>query len=161
MRFLTRPKGHVVDLLFTLALFCVFAFSSLSVAVIGANVYRSTVNNMGQNFSMRTSLAYVTEKVRQNDTAGAVYVQQLDDKPALVLEQSYNGTTYQTWIYHKDGSLRELFIRKGVAFSAQDGQEITQINAFSVALPDEGLLEFSMTDEQGQTVRQAVSLRCA
>ena len=33
-------KGHVVDFLFTLALFCVFAASALMVVVIGANVYR-------------------------------------------------------------------------------------------------------------------------
>ena len=49
-------KGHVVDFLFTLALFCVFAASALMVVVIGANVYRQTVRGMDSNYDSRTSL---------------------------------------------------------------------------------------------------------
>ena len=56
-------KGHVVDFLFTLALFCVFAASALMVVVIGANVYRQTVRGMDSNYDSRTSLTYLTEKV--------------------------------------------------------------------------------------------------
>lgn len=67
-------KGHVVDFLFTLALFCVFAASALMVVVIGANVYRQTVRGMDSNYDSRTSLTYLTEKVRQNDAANAVTI---------------------------------------------------------------------------------------
>ena len=48
-RFRTQ-KDHVVDFLFTLALFCVFAASALTVVVTGANVYRQTVRRMDQNY---------------------------------------------------------------------------------------------------------------
>lgn len=80
-------KGHVVDFLFTLALFCVFAASALMVVVIGANVYRQTVRGMDSNYDSRTSLTYLTEKVRQNDAANAVTIRSVGDSPALVLSQ--------------------------------------------------------------------------
>ena len=101
-------KGHVVDFLFTLALFCVFAASALMVVVIGANVYRQTVRGMDSNYDSRTSLTYLTEKVRQNDAANAVTIRSVGDSPALVLSQQAGERIYETWIYVYDGYLREL-----------------------------------------------------
>ena len=80
-------KGHVVDFLFTLALFCVFAASALMVVIIGANVYRQTVDRMNGNYDSRTSLTYLTEKIRQNDAADAVKISSVGESPALVLSQ--------------------------------------------------------------------------
>ena len=87
-------KGHVVDFLFTLALFCVFAASALMVVVIGANVYRQTVRGMDSNYDSRTSLTYLTEKVRQNDAANAVTIRSVGDSPALVLSQQAGERTF-------------------------------------------------------------------
>ena len=57
-----RNRGSVIDVLFTLALFCVFCASALAVVLIGADVYTSTARNMDQNFSTRTAVSYVAEK---------------------------------------------------------------------------------------------------
>lgn len=67
-----QPRRHVIDLLFTLALFCVFAASALLVVLIGADVYESSARGMDRNFDLQTSLHYVAAKVRQCDAAGAV-----------------------------------------------------------------------------------------
>ena len=64
-----QPRRHVIDLLFTLALFCVFAASALLVVLIGADVYESSARGMDRNFGLQTSLHYVAAKVRQNDAA--------------------------------------------------------------------------------------------
>lgn len=47
-------RRSFVDVLFTLALFCVFCASALAVVVIGADVYTSTARSMDDNFSTRT-----------------------------------------------------------------------------------------------------------
>ncbi|MEM1483344.1 DUF4860 domain-containing protein [Oscillospiraceae bacterium PP1C4] len=160
MKFAEKSRGHMVDLLFTLALFCVFAVSSLLVVIIGANVYKGTVKSMSRNFNIRTSLSYVSEKVRQNDTAGAVYLDHLDGETALVLEQNYNGADYQTWIYHYDGSLMELFTQKGNEVSPSDGQPIMEIPNFTIERQGENLYQLSITDEEGKKVKLTVSPRC-
>lgn len=39
-----EPSRHIVDILFVLALFCVFAASALMLVTIGANVYKQTLS---------------------------------------------------------------------------------------------------------------------
>ncbi len=48
MRFQTR-SSHVIDLIFPIALFFVFAASSLSVLILAADIYASTTNRMAAN----------------------------------------------------------------------------------------------------------------
>ncbi len=161
MRPAANSKGHMVDLLFTLALFCVFAASSFLVILIGADVYKSTAEGMNENFNVRTSLSYVCEKVRQNDTAGAVRLDSLDAVPALVLEQTYDGAAYETWIYQYNGSLMELFAQEGAEISPSGGQQIMEISSFTMERLNERLYRFSVTDGNGRTASQMVSPRCA
>ena len=71
MRF-QAPSSHVIDLIFPIALFFVFAASSLSVLILAADIYASTTNRMAANDQNRTVLAYISEKIRQNDAQGAV-----------------------------------------------------------------------------------------
>ena len=48
MRFRPRHR-HVIDLIFPIALFFVFAASSLSVLILAANVYTSTTKRLSIN----------------------------------------------------------------------------------------------------------------
>ena len=59
-----RNEGHIVDFLFVLGLFFVFAFSALMLILIGSGVYKKTVDRMNENFNLRTTTAYITEKIR-------------------------------------------------------------------------------------------------
>ena len=55
---------HIIDFLFVLSLFCVFAVSSVLLILFGADIYNKTVQQMECNYSSRTSIAYITEKIR-------------------------------------------------------------------------------------------------
>jgi hypothetical protein len=79
------------------------------VVMLGADIYRKGVDDMQRNFDSRTSLSYLATKLRQGDEAGGILVTELEGCPALVLEETINGTLYRTWIYSYEGSLREVF----------------------------------------------------
>lgn len=64
-----KKQTHIADLLFTLALFLVFAASVVMALLFGANVYQNTVRQMDENYNQRTCLAYVANQVRQHDAA--------------------------------------------------------------------------------------------
>ena len=68
-----QEKHFIVDILFVLALFGVFAVSALALVTIGADVYQHTVEDMGVNYESRTAVSYIMEKVRQNDTADSIF----------------------------------------------------------------------------------------
>lgn len=107
-----QEKNHIVDVLFVLALFVVFTLSALVLVILGASVYKQTVRYMDENYTARTAYSYLTEKVRQNDLYDSIYLGQLEDTDALVLTREINGTSYATYLYLHDGSLRELFMRQ-------------------------------------------------
>lgn len=155
-----KSKSHVIDLLFTLSLFCVFAASSLLIVVMGANVYKSTVSNMSANFDNRTSLAYTFEKVRQNDRLNGVYIGKVDDADALVLEQAVGSNIYATYIYYYEGTLREIFTRKDNKFSPNSGNVIMKIRSFTVEKQNDNLILLTVTTDDNKKNQIFLGTRC-
>ena len=84
-----QERNHIVDVLFVLALFVVFTLSALVLVILGANVYRQTVSYMDENYEARTAYSYLTEKVRQNDVYGSIYVGELECQDVLIKEKLY------------------------------------------------------------------------
>lgn len=153
--------GHMIDIIFTLALFCVFAASALLVVLIGANVYKGTVAEMGESFSTCTSVTYISTKIRQSDAVNSVYIADFGGENALVLTQEIGGEIYETRIYHRDGELRELFTRKGEAVSPDDGQFIMNVRALYMEETQDHLFRFTSEDASGRHISLLVAPRCA
>lgn len=152
-----NENNHIIDILFTLALFCVFAASALFVVLIGANVYKSTVTQMNDNFSTRTSLSYVSEKIRQNDTKGAVSITDLEGTPALLLSQKYDNIFLETYIYEQNGSLMELFIQGDQVPQKDDGQSIMEVDSFEMEQINDHLFHFISADTNGHEMEIYIS----
>ena len=127
---------HMIDVLFVLTLFCVFAVCSVLLIAVGSKVYQNTINNMETHFTSTTALSYITEKIRQNDISGNLSIEKFDGNDALVLSSEYNGEEYCTYIYSFNGHLKELFTKKNINLSPQAGQDILAISDFSVMLLD-------------------------
>ena len=156
MRF--KRQSHITDLLFTLSLFCVFAASSLIVVIIGANVYRGTVDQMNENFDTRASLTYVSTKIRQNDSAGSVALDEIEGVPALVLSSKIEGYIFKTWIYHHDGALREVFAGALSTVALADGQVIVEVERFTVEQEENGLLRLTAMSADDDGTEYPVSV---
>lgn len=147
-----RSKEHVVDIVFTLSLFCVFAASALFVVLIGSNVYRSTAKQMAENNSSHTALSYISEKIRQADGTGDISITSLSGTDALALKDQYEGQDYITYIYEDQNELKELFAKADSAVSASSGQSITDITSLDMEEVREGLYYFSVTTEDGNNI---------
>lgn len=158
MRFSTKKK-HVIDFIFPIALFFVFAASSLVVIILAANIYSSTTKAAESGFETRTVLSYVTEKIHQSDRSQAVSIGKFDGRDSLIIEQGFDGNeTYITYIYEDDGVLRELFIQDGVDASAGSGREIMTVRDFSMEQLSDNLFKFVCTSEKGETVSTVVAV---
>lgn len=161
MLMLREKKGnrHAIDLLFTLALFCIFAVSLLLVSATGSQVYENIVHQMDNNYTLRTSLSYVTEKLRQNDVSDRVFIEDLNGSTALVLEQNYEDSVFQTWIYEYEGKLRELFLHKGNDVNPEHGQQLMAIEGFSIELVEGNLYKIAITNSGGETEELLINIR--
>lgn len=158
MQFHTKRK-HMIDLLFPVALFFVFALSALTVILIAARIYQSTTESSSLNFTSRTCLSYISEKVHQNDINGAVTLGSFDGCDALILKQSVGEDTYCTYIYADHNELKELFLKDGAAADASSGRKILDIQDFSIERISDNLLKFSCTDQNDQTAFTVIGIR--
>lgn len=155
-------KSHTADVLFTLALFCVFAVSALAVVLVGADVYKRTAAGMETSFTSRTAVSYVAQKVRQSDESGAVSLTQMGGETALRLSRRMENGDYFTYIYYYDGSLRELFCAADLTPSPEMGQPLLELDSFSIErAAQKGCLAFTATGADGETSRLILSLKSA
>ncbi len=148
-----RPK---TDFLFTLALFTLFALTSLAVVITGADVYQSVTSSMERSYNTRTALAYVAEKIRQNDAAGAVRA----EGGLLCLTQygaPYGEENACLYIYEYDGWLTELLIRESQEFRPEDGQRLLEVSSFRAEQKAESLYKISISGAEGETVSLLIS----
>ena len=146
MRFQSR-KHHIIDILFPISLYFVFTVSALTVLLLATNVYRTTTENSALNFNANTSLSYITEKIHQNDTEGAVS-----------MKQHYNDTEYVTYIYVSEGNLMELYTKSSADVDVGSGKVILPLQSLDMEMSQSDLLHLTCTDAQGHTIASYISI---
>lgn len=144
-----KQRNHVIDFIFPISLFFVFAVSSLVVILLAANIYQSTTRESIDQDASRTILSYISEKIHQGDFEGGVSVDTLEDKPCLLLEEIINDTKYCTYIYEYQGHLKELYIKEGIDPSLESGKDILEISAFQAEEVTDSLFRFTITTKDG------------
>ena len=140
------------NVLFTMLLFLVFILSALFTVLIGSRVYENIAARSNENFTGNTALSYIANKVRQGDREGMVEVRKIDGATVLVLGQNVNGTSYETWIYYLDGTVRELFANPESGLGLKDGLEILECGGLDVSL-DDRLLTIKTLGEGGSSLK--------
>lgn len=141
---------HMIDILFVLVLFGLFAISTIILIIFGANIYQTTVDRMHTNYDSRTTVSYLTEKIRQADQYDGISVGSIQGIPALTLSQTINDEIYVTYIYEYEGSLYELFARKKLEMYPDGGQPILNISAFSIEQIKPNLFYLSISTEDNE-----------
>lgn len=149
MKFQTKQK-HLIDFIFPVSLFFIFALCALTVLLLSARIYRSITASSALNDTARTGLSYISEKIHQNDGNGSIQIGTLDETDSLIIQQSYEGSTYFTYIYAYDGALRELFIKEGSEADLSSGTKILAVDHFSMEEVSEHLFQFNCTAEDGK-----------
>ena len=150
-------NAHSINTVFVLLIFCLFAVSSLFLVLIGANVYRSIVDKMDANNEMRSSLSYVSNKVRSADSRD-VSVESLGGQETLVIASEFNSEKYNTYIYQYNGYLMELFTKADNDFKAGDGDKITPVTTFTITKNESELsLEVSGGDNRKRSLKLSLS----
>lgn len=128
-----NAQNQAVGTLFTMLLFLVFVLCALFTVLTGGKVYENISTRMEQTYTGSVALQYVANKVRQGDLAGQVSVKEMEDTQVLELIQEIEGERYLTWIYYRDGSIRELFTYEDSGLTLQDGLEILKCGGLSFA----------------------------
>ena len=144
-------KQHMIDVLFVLALFAVFALSTLCVVYIGLHIYQNTTQEMERNFTSNTALNYVVEKIRQNNLHDQIQIGQVENQQALCLYQEYNDQTYVTYIYEYKDQLCELFMEASLTPSLEAGDPILEVTDFALNYEQDDLLKITLSFKEDKS----------
>ncbi|QHI71831.1 DUF4860 domain-containing protein [Aminipila terrae] len=134
-------KGQSIQFLFTMVLLFSLAISAIFTVLFGAGVYKNIEKRMNENFSSTTALSYISNKVKQNDKAGMISVENMEGTQVLKLVETYNGEAYNTLIYCKDGELKELFCNENSGLALEDGMNIMNLQGISFEMEGDRLLK--------------------
>jgi hypothetical protein len=150
-------KKHSVNMLFTILLLGIFALAAIFVAVMGAKVFANSADKMQANFDTRTSIVYLSEKIRT--CPGDRYdVRMIGDASALVLSETIDGTLYESWIFIADGQLCEATVISGDTVVPGTAQRIMPLAFFDAKLENGGV-EITVTTNNGDTSTTFISGR--
>ena len=153
-----KQQRHIIDILFVLTLFGLFALSAIFLISVGADVYSKTVEHMDENFDTRTSMAYITEKVRQSDKSGALSVGSLENHDAIIITTQAAGVNYYTYLYEHEGFLKELMVREDILLGPEAGQEILAVTGFTLTPVNDKLLNCQISVKEDQTYNLWISV---
>ena len=151
-----NEKKHVIDFLFPLAVFFVLAASSVAIVVLASGFYSRQVKASSDSYSGRTALAYVTEKIHQNDENGAIADGTFDGENVLVIRQRYDEKDYVTYLY-----AYELVIQDGTEAKASDGRKILETKDFGAKEISDGIFHLYCENEDGKKTDTFVSVKSA
>ncbi len=146
--------GTVIDTLFVLMLFCVFAVSVLFVLLSGAGVYRDTAEVIDDRYEKRVCVSYLSSKMRHYDTEGGLSIGKLGDTQALILTENYMDEIYITYIYYYDGYICELYTGVKSSLRESAGERIIPARGleFDVNESDMAILKILYNDDTFDTI---------
>ncbi|MBQ8963705.1 MAG: DUF4860 domain-containing protein [Clostridia bacterium] len=154
-----RSVQHSMQGVFVFVLLGLFAVMSTLMVLLGAQMYRGTVERATLNNEDRVLGAYVRSMVRAQDAAQAVGVEAHGGVKALALRETLGEDGYVTWLYCYDGQLYEQFTGDDGDFSPLSGTAICPALGFEPRL-EGGLLTVDMINAKGEPETVRVALRC-
>ena len=142
-------KSHSVNMMFTILLLGIFALTAIFVAVMGAKVYANSAEKLSANFDTRTSIVYLSEKIRTNPS-DSYDIREVDGNTALVLSEEFKGFVFESWIFVSNERLCEITITQGDTVLPGVAQQIMPLRSLDARLVDGGI-EITVVTVAGDT----------
>lgn len=154
-----KEQQHETDVLFTMVTFLIYALALLLFVSLGATVYRSVTQRLDWHQNQRTAESYLREKIRQNDRAGAITVEEMDGQTVLKITETVGEKEYQTYIYTDGGMLKELLIPSQREVHLSDGTALVPMEHISFQQED-AVITIDMEFDQERTHTFQIRRKC-
>lgn len=143
--------NHPVAELSSLLLFGVFVLFLLLMLLFSARIYQQSINNTNSESTLGTAVSYIAEKFRRHDTAGGIYISELEDVSALCFLDTINDQDYITYLYLDQGKLKELFTPKDSSAGVSAGTAIAELSDFEIDKNSQGFFHLTLKTSTGKT----------
>ena len=121
-----RSKSIGIETITVMLLLVLFAFVVFIVIDAGSNAFKDITTDKQSTMSARVSYSYISMKVKQNDTSGAVSVGQTKYGDTLRIDNS----DYSTFIFYSEGALYECVTKMDGSPSVGAANKISSLDGF-------------------------------
>lgn len=135
-----------IQFVFIMFLFLIIVLLSVMIINLGQNIYSNINEDRTKNYEIRVSLSYIANRIRQADKENAVCIKNLNGNLAVLINETYDGLNYETWIYYYDNYLYEILIDEGESFQQSDGMKVLKVDSFNISKLKENLFKFSVEE---------------
>lgn len=139
-------QRHSIDILFSLSIFTIFVICSFLILLFQTQSYHSIISQEEKIENLHTPLAYVREKIRNNDISDSIHVVNLNGTTAIEIKNMDEETI--TYIYEYNDYLMELYISEEVEPMLEAGTPLFDIQDFDVEVV-ENTLHVTIQNKQG------------
>lgn len=131
---------------FSMALFALLVLATLALVLVGSRVYQMLVQGQSANANGRAVHAYLYSQLRASDHTGGVRLAAGPEGQALVLQETVEGTVYETRLYQYKNQLLEEYAAAGAPFAPERAQAVAKVTQFAVEQPQAGLLRVATNE---------------
>ncbi len=143
-----KNTADIVTFIMSASFTVFFVLGLLLLTIVGLRYYGNISTKTDTSYKSRTSLLYLTNKIRQSDVSAGVSIRDWEDGQILVFGETIEGKRYETRIYLYNEALYEVFCPETNAFSPDSGQRITKAEQFNISLDSNNLLTVTVGDNQ-------------
>lgn len=136
LKTLRNAQGYsMLEMTLVMGLLVLFSLGTLTLVASGSSAYKALLSNKTSNSELRVALAYVSNKVKQADSADGIVLkpQPYGEGQALVISEVIEGEKFETWIYYHEGALREGLFRSDTPIQDDFTFEIATLSGFEVS----------------------------
>jgi len=146
-----------IQFIFIMFLFLIIVVLSVMIINLGKEIYSNINKDRANNYEIRVSLSYITNKIRQADKENSIKIRDFNGNSAIVIKETYDGLNYENWIYYDDNNIYEILVDEGESFNISDGTKVLKADNFSILKMTDNLFEVSV-GKKGQNTEMALSL---
>lgn len=138
-------KQHMIDIVFVMLVFLVFALSIVTVLYAGSRIYNKIATEQTISYQENIALHYFVEKVHQGKSQGVINITTIEEVPVLALHQSYQEEQYVTYIYLDQQNIKEIFTKEKDEISLKDGHAIMEAKELKIESVNDTCIYISIT----------------
>ncbi|HHY64239.1 MAG TPA: DUF4860 domain-containing protein [Clostridiaceae bacterium] len=131
-----QNRGRVlVETIAAMLLLVLLGVGCFSLAASAVGAYQRLHDSKVNAAELRIACSFITTKIRQYDMTGYLEVKPdpVSGKNALVIHEPIDGTIYDTWIFHYDGTLYEAITLENEDPETEISQPVARIDYFDIS----------------------------
>jgi hypothetical protein len=160
----TRSRNSQIESILVIIIIICFCVATAALISSGEKSFNRIISNKDQIENLRIAYSYINMRIRQNDASGRVLFIKgaVESEDAIVIYHTGEEEGLATYIYYKDGKLRECYTDINDAPSEDYSFDIITLGNFNMEYKEkDNMIRVWVINSKGLLTEKFIFLRSA